>query len=154
MFYTASEVRLLHRALTGKHAVRNRAMLALVLATGSSAARLRLLRIKDVIQNRRFPHRKVFASQFARKVSGRNVLPPYMPWLAIGRLLVLIERERGKLAPGDLLFPSPVNNSSPVGAGMFTRAFKDAELRSCIDRSRGAAKRRLTESGWSLVADE
>lgn len=124
-FTNDTEIAHFRAALRGRYSVRDRAVLALGLATGARISELLALRIGDVFRDGRFVERIYFSRRSRKgKVEGHSLPLRKAACLSVGRWLVILRRRSGVLQPHQLLFQS--RKGGAIGPKTFWSIMKTA----------------------------
>ncbi len=124
-FKDTQEIAVFRRSLGGKYAVRDRAVLALGLATGGRISELLALKIGDVYRNGRFSERVYFPRRTRKgKVEGHSLVLKRAACIALGRWLITLRRKGDPLDAASPLFRS--RKGAAIGAKTYWAIMKSA----------------------------
>jgi len=157
-FVSDSEIHAFLSAITGRFAIRNRAVAILGLKCGSRITELLSLRVADVYRDGRFLDRVCFRRRTRKgKVEGHSLPLHRAVRMPLGRWLVTIRRaNHGCLDPHAPLFPSR-KGAKAIGRKSYWSIMTNAARRACIpavathSMRKTVARRTYQSSGHCLL---
>lgn len=156
-FADDTEIARFRGALSGRYVVRDRAILALGLATGARISELLALRIGDVYRDGRFVERVYFPRRSRKgRVEGHSLPLRKTVRYSLGRWLLELRRTSGGLPPEQLLFRG--RKGGAIGPKTFWSIMKAASTKAHLAGGlsthglrKTVAHRAYEKSGHDLV---